>query len=75
MLSGSDAGARSSVAIATRTIVARIATARARTIGRRRGSIRESVATYLTVSVPVIPAIGWTEQMKTYVPAGRGWYE
>ena len=36
----------------------------------RRGSRIEPVATYLTVSVPVI-CVGWTMQMKVYVPAGR----
>ena len=31
-------------------------------------------APYLTVSVPVIAGIGWTEQMKVYVPGWRGVY-
>lgn len=29
---------------------------------------------YLTVSVPVIPAIGWIEQMNVYVPAWSALY-
>ena len=45
---------------------------------RRRGAVRwgallgHAVLDYLTVSVPVMAGIGWTEQMKVYVPAASG---
>jgi hypothetical protein len=45
--------------------------ARRRRIGVPAGSAGVIVS-YLTVSVPVMFAIGWMEQMKVYVPASRG---
>ena len=48
------------------TTVARMARARAMTIGRRRGSIWRAVSVfpYRTVMVPVMFGTGWIEQMK-----------
>ena len=62
---------------AAATVIATVAVRarpRATRIGRRRGSMWTGVTgAYLTVRVPVMFGIGWTLQMKVYVPASRGW--
>jgi hypothetical protein len=74
-----DSEARSHAAPRTMARVAMAARPTATRIGRRRGSMRRTVADlpaegYWTVSVPVMSGIGWILQMKVYVPAGSGWY-